>query len=348
MDNYMEEACRQYWKAPILAFIASFLLFSPALAEEQAVVAATVDAEAVVTASTDDADELEDMVVETVAKVPRGFGLWWRGLRENVSLFVTIDPVKKIEKQIKFAEERVQIAEKIAAESDDPDKDARAEKMIERANMFLGRVEEKKDRLLQNPDARKRQVLKNIVTHQIRKEKALDRIEANVPEEKRVEFEALRKRAEERNERLLNAIENENIPGDVREHLLGVKARIEARAEVQAEFREKRKELQESGVRGEELKEELQKLLETRKEGMNVIREERKEAMQKNIENVRERAENGDEAAAKQLERMKERREERAEKQEVRQERREDRRERIEDRKELRLRTRVEGEASIQ
>ena len=58
-------------------------------------------------------EELEGVELENITKVPSGFGMWLRDWREKISIALTFDPVKKAEKQLIYAEERMAIAQKI-------------------------------------------------------------------------------------------------------------------------------------------------------------------------------------------------------------------------------------------
>ena len=221
---------------------------------------------------------LEGIEVEEITEVPSGFGLFWRGVRERVSLISTFDPVKKAEKQIKYAEERLRIADIIAEKSDNPKVQARAEQMVERANNLMAKVEEKKEKWVNNPKAKTRNLIKNIATHELRRERVMDRLEEKLPEDRLEKIREVREKALNRGERLLNAINNENVPERVREHLQNVKTRIEEHAEEVKAFREERKELQQQARGGDEdAKAKLGELKEERKEAITERRESYKE-----------------------------------------------------------------------
>ena len=74
--------------------------------------------------------QLEGITIQEPTKAPSRFGLFFRGIKEQVSLITTINPVKKAEKQLQFAEERMKIAEKIIASSDNAASQEKAAKMI--------------------------------------------------------------------------------------------------------------------------------------------------------------------------------------------------------------------------
>lgn len=250
-----------------------------------------------------EADALEGIEVKTSEKVPSGLGLWWRGMRERVAVATTFNPVKKAEKQLKFAEERLQIAKTIAEKSDDPKVQEKAEKMVARANVFMQRVEERKDKWMEKKDERSERLLKNIATHELRREKIMDRLEEKLPEDKLEKIREHRAKALEQGERLLNAINNENAPDKVRQHLQNVKIRIETRSAEVKEFRVKAAELKAKAEAGDvNAKTELKNLREERKENVQERQENRKDAFEQKKSNRQDKAEAGDARAAKKLE----------------------------------------------
>ncbi len=113
---------------------------SPVMAHDDVQVTATADSNAAVTSV--------DATVAADKEAPSQFGLMWRGLRERISLFTTVNSVKKAQKQLQFAEERMRIAETFAAKSDDPKAQERAEKMTAKATEYLQKIEKKKDTLI--------------------------------------------------------------------------------------------------------------------------------------------------------------------------------------------------------
>ena len=90
-------------------------------------------------------DTLIGVTVDEITKMPTTWGLWWTSVKEKVSEVVTLDPVRKAEKQLQFAEQRMKYAEYIAENTTDPKKQAWAEKMVEKANKFMEKVEAKKE-----------------------------------------------------------------------------------------------------------------------------------------------------------------------------------------------------------
>lgn len=314
----------------LLSIVLLFGLFVavPAFAQVDDTSSASVDSgvETTDVAATDDAAEtaeetveeepaevLEDIEVQDIEKAPSRFGLFFRGLRERVSIAITRDPVKKAEKQIKFAEESVRIAEKIAERVDSPEAQERADKMLERAQAFIARVEERREEFMANPDARKERLLRNIATHHVRRERVLDRIEEKMPEEHLERFEKRREKLEENGRRFLRAIEEGNLPDEVTDHLKNVRERIEDKAIAEKAFRQRRRALLQDAKGGDEdARERLKALKDERKGDLKQIRETFKqkqenfrERVKNDVERLRQQAEEGDEKAAKRLETLK-------------------------------------------
>ncbi|MBU4536714.1 hypothetical protein KJ603_01590 [Patescibacteria group bacterium] len=89
---------------------------------------------------------LEEVVMDDVIteKIPSSFGLWWRGVKENVSLAFTFNVEKKFEKNLQFAEERMELAERIIENSDSEEVTEKAQEMMTRATAFMEKAEIKK------------------------------------------------------------------------------------------------------------------------------------------------------------------------------------------------------------
>lgn len=137
--------------------------------------------------------EIQGVTINVPSQVPSVFGLWWRSLSERVSLALTFDPIKKAEKQVKFAEERMLIAQKIAEKNpNDPVAQAKAAAMIDRANTFIDDVGKQKDTLLRNPGTALNQLLHDVAAHAAHRVEILNTIEAKLPEDKVPEFSAER------------------------------------------------------------------------------------------------------------------------------------------------------------
>ncbi|MBU1046492.1 hypothetical protein KKH36_01785 [Patescibacteria group bacterium] len=110
-------------------------------------------------------EEIIDEEVETADTVPSAFGLWWRGVRENVSLAFTFNVEKKVEKRLQFAEERMELAERIIENSDSVEVTEKAQAMVERANAFMEKAEAKKSEIQETVVQRLEETKARIETH---------------------------------------------------------------------------------------------------------------------------------------------------------------------------------------
>ena len=301
-----------------LAFFLAFALSLPALAQTDEATSVSTDADTTDVVEIDELDvdideetgevvdtSLEDIEIDVPEKAPGRFGLLWRGFKERVSLATTIDPVKKAEKRVKFAEERLRIAEKIAANAENPAAQERAEKVIERANNFFAKVEERKEEWLEKKDDRAAKLLKNVANHQIRKEKLLDKIEKHIPEDRLEEFQARREEFLEKGKRLFEEFDEEEIGEEIKKRIKHARKKIDEHAEEIREFKQEHRELFEAAKDGdedaraklEELRVERQGHIEEQKKKYEVFREELKERKEK----LRAAAEGGDEEAREKI-----------------------------------------------
>jgi hypothetical protein len=223
-------------------------------------------------------DSLDGIVVEEVKKMPTRWGLWWKSIKEKASEVTTLDPVKKAEKRLRFAEERMKYAQYIAENAKDPKKQAWAEKMVQKANGYMEKVEKNKDKWSKNLDDRKRKLVKNLATHQVRREKVMDKLEQKLPEDKLEALRKLRVKGLENGKRLVNAINNSNISSSTKRHLMQVKGRVENHLKDVKDFQVKKKVLLEKAKSGDSTaKEELKKLQDNRHENLKQAVEKRKE-----------------------------------------------------------------------
>lgn len=204
----------------------------------------------------------------TADNVPTGrFGLWWKGVSESVSLAFTFNPVKKAEKHVRFAEERMRMAAAMMDKaSDDPDLQDKSLKMIGKAQKFMDKVEDGKSKWLAREGEARENLLKNLGTHTALREAVFDRIEERLPEEALDKFQDLRDQGHMAGRRLMTALENESIPEEIRDHLTGVKQRVEKFSEDLEIFKDMKKELRDLRAQGEEGTDEA----------LKVLREERK------------------------------------------------------------------------
>lgn len=196
-----------------------------------------------------------------------GWGLWLRGIKERVSLLTTFDPVVKAEKALKFAEERSKIAEMLAGKTDDIKAQERLKKVLERTQKLEDQADHVKDKLLDNPDARAKMLLKNLLNFKEHKEEVFRKFEEKLTPDQLEKLKTVRTEAEDKSKALINALQNVNLPEDVRTHLEDVKAKIEEQREQVKEFRDEQKVLLDRIKSGDEsAKEELKTLRDDRKE----------------------------------------------------------------------------------
>ncbi|MBT3538594.1 hypothetical protein HOF40_03465 [Candidatus Parcubacteria bacterium] len=256
------------------------LIFALCFSFGTAVMAQTDEVDSSVTETSTEADVLDSeevLVEEEITEVPSTFGLWWREVKERVITGLTFDPIQKAEKQLQHAKERMRIAE-LMSESEDESVQERAEKMIEKAQKFMSQVEEKREKWTDKSDEKVNRLREHLADFQLRREQVMDKIEDSIPEDKQERIQELRQKGLEQGTRLLNAINNENIPEPVREHLQNVKDRIEEHAEEVKLFRDEKHDLLEKAKDGDEdAKEALKQLNQDRKEDLKertaVIRE---------------------------------------------------------------------------
>lgn len=65
-------------------------------------------------AATDETPTTTSPTTTTAAEskdIPSSWGFFWRDIQERISLALTLNPVKKADKQVTFAEERLKLAE---------------------------------------------------------------------------------------------------------------------------------------------------------------------------------------------------------------------------------------------
>ena len=203
-----------------------------------------------------------DTTTVTVENAPSSLGMFWMNLQERASLWLTRDPLKKVEKQIVFAQKRIEVATKLLEKTDNTSVQAKAQEMIDRASDLLSKLEEKKDVLNQLTDEQKKELWKNYGEHMKWREDKLDELQNKVQPELFQGFMEKRSRVMEGSRRLLNAISNEKIPEEVRVRLEEVKLRIEEHAEDVKQMREEKREMLKKAAEGDkEAVKELNRVL---------------------------------------------------------------------------------------
>ncbi|MBT3816739.1 MAG: hypothetical protein HOE80_04310 [Candidatus Magasanikbacteria bacterium] len=264
-----------------LIFILTVALFgysSAALAQSVDVVESdsTVITEDIVVESVEVEEVLETAEVKVIEEVPSNFGLFWRGIRERVNIGLTFDPVKKAEKQLRYAEERLHLAEVIATNATDEKVKAQAEKMVERAETLMKRIEEKADVLLEKKGEKVEKLLERVANHQVNRERILDGLEEKLPVETadrlRERREDMQVRAQDFLDKVIKGEQGKNI----REHVESVKNVIQEKHEQLLEYKEEHRGLlQEIKDGSEEAVEKLKALREKRQEAVHTRVEQR-------------------------------------------------------------------------
>lgn len=247
-------------------------------------------------------EQLDGVTVETPTSVPSGFGLWLRDWREKISLALTFDPLKKAEKQLLFAEERMKIAEKIIAESTNPNAQEKAKKMIEQAQKHIVQLQEKQSKWIENKDERVEKLKNNLATHELRQDEILAKIEEKLPEEAKEKFEEMRQGMLEQAKTLIGDIDDGEMSEKTAEHLIDVRERIDSSLGAVKDFsNQKQIILKDYNLSNQEIQDQLRLLWEQRKTKMEEIRMQYK-IEQENLKNTLEKP---DEADKIKLERIK-------------------------------------------
>lgn len=246
--------------------------------------------------------ELVGLDVATVEEMPSTLGLWWRRVRERVALSITFDPVKKAEKRLRFAEENMRLADFIATNSTDPDQQAQALRLSERAEEHFAQIAKVQAELLANPEARQQLFLQNMARFSVNYERIMDNLESKLPGFDAANVETVRARHAERVEAFLDKVENNpNLPEEVKNMILEKKTIIESRQAAREAWREANKELLEKARAGDEAaKEQLRQAQQERLEEQGQAIQERQETRQRLIEEIK----SGDQEAVQELKQL--------------------------------------------
>ncbi|MDP2709406.1 MAG: DUF5667 domain-containing protein [bacterium] len=242
--------------------VSGLILFSagPALAEDET--AATAADEPVV---------LDGVETAEPTALPSNFGLWWRGWRERVSLALTFDSVKKSEKALLFAEERVRLADYITQNADDPKIQEKAQQMLAKANQYMEKIQERQSDLINNGGERAKILLGNLAAHYANQERVMEKLEDKLPPEKLEQFQSSRRSAEARTEAFLSRLaEHQNVPAEVKEKIIRTKERVGEKLKAREEFRTEQKDILEKIRAGSQAaREELKQLRERKIKSLN-------------------------------------------------------------------------------
>jgi len=241
-------------------------------------------------------DEYQDLYIEEPESVLTGIGMFLRDWRERIELILTFDPLKKADKLIAFAEERMAIAE-LMLDSDNESIQARAEKMMDQAQKLMEVFEEQKKQW-ENDE----RIVRNAAAFQIRNEHRLDRIEASLSEENLEAFQEKREEFIAHSKRMLQAINDSGVSERVRGHLQSVKDQIEERFDERQAIQSRRELLLEDAKDGNP---------EARARLLNFLRDNKDRAQERvrlwqeqkdKIKELRQAAIGGDDFAEEELE----------------------------------------------
>jgi len=237
---------------------------------------------------TDETETLEGATIKSPDSIPSNFGLFWRNIQERISIALTLNPVKKAEKRLVFAEERIKLAEYIISKTDDPKIQEKAQKMLEKADEYMQRIEEKKDELSKIKDNASEVLLQNIARHNLNKELILNKIENKLPAEKLENFQKFRQKIEIRTNNFLENLDNKM--SDKAKNKIGeMKERLQIKQGEQEQIRKEGRGLLEQIKSGDETAKE--KFNQLRQEQLEKIKQEResfKDASKTIIERIKE------------------------------------------------------------
>ncbi len=293
----------------ILAVFGALPFVSLAVQAEDATTALAVDtaigseaAQAMATSASlaDEAETLDGVQLTEPKNIPSGFGLWWNDLKENISLALTFNLVKKAEKQVQFAAQRVKLAEYMIQNSSDPKVQEKAQQLLARANEYMQKLEERKNELAQNVDQEKvKTLLSNAAKQQMNLELALDKTEDKILPEKLEAFQQWRQQIEARQQQFLeNLNNNPNVPQAVKDKITEIKARIQVKLQDREEFRAQQKEILDEIKAGrKEAVAALEQLRAEKKQAVKPAQEQYKEAKAEIIDKIN----SGEQGAVKEL-----------------------------------------------
>ena len=255
-----------------LALFASFLAVSQVFAETDA-----NSTDVSITAIS--ATETTPVVLATATKeanreIISSWKLLWQGIKEQISLLVTLDPVAKVEKLTAYSQQRMEMAESFADQAkDNPALQKKAEQMMNKAEKFMQQVVDKKDKIAEKQTERAQKALRQAAEQSLGRQEIINNLEEKLSPESMQRMEEMRTRGLENSQRLINAIDNENISSSTKAHLEEVKAKIEAHLLEVKTFMEEKKALLEKAQAGDESA--MEELKNGRQERMQ-NREERK------------------------------------------------------------------------
>lgn len=162
--------------------------------------------------------DLEGLDIKQIEKVPSSISLFFKDLKERASLYFTFDKVKKAQKRLKYAEERMKMIDKLSDMANDPKVARKIDKMIKKADDFLKDIKIDDKDFLKDLGEKKDKFLENISKHRVNREIVLDKVEDRVPLEKLDKFRERRRVSEVASvEFIKNLINNDELGDDLKE-----------------------------------------------------------------------------------------------------------------------------------
>lgn len=275
------------------------------------------DVESLVSASEAIDPTYEGITIEEPSSVPNAFGLLFQDVRERLSVFFTFNQTAKAEKTLKYAEEHLLLAERAFETAENETTRRQAYAILQKSQDWLNHLQKAQDKALEQNDERMARLLRNRATLFEHQQAILDRIEEKVTTELSREdihrLLSMRASMLKAHERLANAIQNTNIPEDVRTRLSEISVRIETHAQS---VKEAVQESQDLINQAQTETSDAQARLETwRERRLEILRkqiqdrEQKMESFQQTFEtkldDLLTKSEAGDQEAAATLERIK-------------------------------------------
>lgn len=156
-----------------------FLGMALVLLQPAAAFAATEDGSAM------SAEEItEDQSAAEGIKLPTRLGEFLRSFRERIATAFTFNAVKKADKQILYAEERINIAEQILENSDSEQAQVMAQKMVNRSQTLIERAQKKKERWNTKVEAKQKRIAERIERQEQRRQEVMNKIKNRLEQRK--------------------------------------------------------------------------------------------------------------------------------------------------------------------
>lgn len=129
--------------------------------------------------ATDEEVTTEDLGVEEGTMLPTSRFYFLKSWRRSVDLALTRDPVKKVEKRLQFANEKIAEAQRVVDEKliDNPEAAEKAAKIIEHAQEDIERASERIEKFEDKSDEKVKKLVQKMAKNQIQHQKVFDKIE---------------------------------------------------------------------------------------------------------------------------------------------------------------------------